>query len=134
MNKDLEIIKELCDVEVPYDEVCSIYANALSEIQAAAVRMAEEIEQQKECKENNYDRLIEAQDEISRLKAALASKPDVVRCGECRRRNMLFQCPISEANALIKQLEKVPSKKPFIELTDDCFCSNGERRESEEGK
>lgn len=40
---DLEIIKQLCDVDVPYNEVCSIEANALGEIQEAATRMANRI-------------------------------------------------------------------------------------------
>jgi vacuolar-type H+-ATPase subunit I/STV1 len=43
-NENLEKIKQLCDVEVPYNEVCSIHANALGEIQEAAERMAREIE------------------------------------------------------------------------------------------
>lgn len=43
MSEDLEKIKQLCDVEVPYNEVCSIHANALGEIQEAAERMAAEI-------------------------------------------------------------------------------------------
>lgn len=75
-NENLEKIKQLCDVEVPYNEVCSIHANALGEIQEAAERMAEEIE-------TKDGALTFALLEVARLKAELEKREEVVRCEDC---------------------------------------------------
>jgi hypothetical protein len=130
-NENLEKIKQLCDVEVPYNEVCSIHANALGEIQDAAERMAAEIERLKKHEETSNYLLGSAKDHIDRLKAELEKRPEVVRCGECKKKDLGFTCPLVCANAVIKAKTKVEN---FILFVDNDFCSAGQRRESEDGK
>jgi hypothetical protein len=130
-NENLEKIKQLCDVEVPYNEVCSIHANALGEIQEAAERMAAEITQTKNVAHDFEIGFEDAQKEIARIKAELEKRPEVVRCGECKKKDLGFTCPLVCANAVIKAKTKVEN---FILFVDNDFCSAGQRRESEEGK
>lgn len=124
-NENLEKIKQLCDVEVPYNEVCSIHANALGEIQEAAERMAAEIERlenklrEYSCQIKNFQFELEKvhyekDKEIARLKADNADLlKGLVECGECRFKD---NCDIPRA------------------VQTRIFCSLGQRRESEEGK
>lgn len=117
-NKDLEIIKECIhqirwsDAEGEYDEVIE-----------AASRMAAENKQYKEITErlaasgNNLGMaLIELKTEIARLKAELAKRPEVVRCGECKE---------------YEWCRKSINKDGHGDMCPLSYCSAGVRRESE---
>ena len=63
--------------------------------------------------------------------AELEKRPEVVRCGECKKKDLGFTCPLACANAVIEAKTKT---KNFILFDDNDFCSAGQRGESEEGK
>jgi uncharacterized small protein (DUF1192 family) len=135
INENLEKIKQLCDVEVPYNEVCSIHANALGEIQEAAGRMAAEIERLKNklreysCQIKNFQFELEKvhyekDKEIARIKAELEKRPKIVDCGECYKNGNKDECPFAWV--------KANNHTGIILYDSTSFCSYGEHRESEE--
>ena len=125
-NKDLEIIKK---------ELHSVTGIGSSErIEKAAERMAAEIRRLKTqgkvaCE--LFDELKILQKENFDLKDELEKRPEVVRCGECKKKDLGFTCPLACANAVIEAKTKT---KNFILFDDNDFCSAGQRGESEEGK
>lgn len=137
-NENLEKIKQLCDVEVPYNEVCSIHANALGEIQEAAGRMAAEIErllnnivedqnEMARLRRETISLMIDRDtktDEIARIKAELEKRPKIVDCGECYKNGNKDECPFAWV--------KANNHTGIILYDSTSFCSYGEHRESEE--
>lgn len=122
-NKDFEIIKELTDNLKDLDIVLDKYDLA-EKVIAAASRMAAENKQYKEITErlaasgNNLGMaLIELKTEIERLKAELAKRPEVVRCGECKE---------------YEWCRKSINKDGHGDMCPLSYCSAGVRRESEE--
>ncbi len=111
-NEDAKKIKELLD-DGCFDCCTGCYPvsrDSVKEVWAIAERMAAEID---------------------RLKAELEKRPEVVRCGECKKKDLGFTCPLACANAVIEAKTKT---KNFILFDDNDFCSAGQRRESEEEK
>jgi hypothetical protein len=128
-NENLEKIKQLCDVEVPYNEVCSIHANALGEIQEAAECMAREIERfetadvlSDEVALKNTKYIEELEAEITQLKAELEKRPKVVRCVECKV--LEDDIESDESGGFCHYIRKYCSPEDF--------CSHAQHKESEE--
>jgi len=84
-----------------------------------------DLETQKVKRENH---VLSLEQIISKLKAELERRPEVVMCVECKAKEIGLTCPIKNANAIIYAKTGL---KDFI-LTGDCdFCSNGVKKESE---
>jgi len=132
-NEDAKKIKELLD-DGCFDCCTNQYPvsrDSVKEVWAIAERMAEEIEAANDLKNywnNAYNDLIKENDA---LKDELEKRPEVVRCGECKKKDLGFTCPLACANAVIEAKTKT---KNFILFDDNDFCSAGQRRESEEEK
>jgi len=139
-NEDAKKIKELLD-DGCFDCCTNQYPvsrDSVKEVWAIAERMAAEIERLEtadvlsdEVALKNTKYIEELEAEITQLKAELEKRPEVVRCGECKKKDLGFTCPLICANAVIKAKTKTEN---FIVFDDNDFCSAGQRRESEEGK
>lgn len=129
MNKDLEMIKQQLQVGmVGVDWDGEFDDSAYREIIEAAERMAEQIAKLEAELVKTETLYMDAKNNSNELEAELAQRPEVVRCGECKKKGLGFTCPLICANAVIKAKTKIEN---FIEFDDNDFCSAGKRRESE---
>lgn len=132
--KDLEIIKkELSDNEtiqavanILFADLCNFQhgVEKLELIKSAAERMAAEIEAQSKVGYAAQELLKDKKNEIDRLKAEIEKRPEIIECKNCKFKK---HCNQSILRFNEKDSEDFFDKKVL-------FCSNGQRRESEEGK
>lgn len=122
----------LYDAEGDLQEALFECAISNDNLRAEIARLKAEVAEHEKWYKLNHEAHVQLMDryngalaDITALKAEVEKRPEVVRCGECKN----YEWEDDESNVVGHVCELTGDSK-----NGDDFCSQGQRRESEEGK